>query len=58
MGSNAKYYAKWVFGAIVLGIVLDNWTGSNALAGTLSKGFNSGVGALKANPAAASQKAA
>ena len=49
---NAKYYAKWFFGAICLGIVLDSWSGANALTKTGFSGFSGLATSLKAKPAA------
>lgn len=58
MSSTAKYYGKLFFGAIIAGVVLSNWTGSQAILGTGFKGFSGLATSLKANPAASSQKAA
>lgn len=58
MSQNAKYYGKLFFGAIIAGIVLSNWTGSNAILGTGFKGLGGLATSLKANPAASSQRAA
>lgn len=52
MGSQAKYFAKWFFGAVCLGIVLDSWSGANALGGTLFSGLGGLATSLKAKPSA------
>lgn len=45
-----KYYVKWILGAVALGIVIDSWSGSNALLKTGFSGSSGLITALKKNP--------